>query len=67
MIPKGARQSTMNINSFHGGQAEPEPDFDGLPSPCVPDSARMVIDVISGLAKADSGKFLKWTGDVHPW
>ena len=31
------------------------------------ESARMVIDVISGLAKADSGKFLKWTGDVHPW
>lgn len=44
VIPKGARQSTLNINSFHGGQAEPEPDFTGLPSPMVPDSARMVID-----------------------
>ena len=44
VIPKGARQSTMNINSFHGGQSEPDPDFDGLPSPCVPDSARMIID-----------------------
>ena len=44
VVPEGARQSTMNINSFHGGQSEPEPDFTGLPSACVPDSARMVID-----------------------
>ncbi|MBW3099064.1 acetylornithine deacetylase/succinyl-diaminopimelate desuccinylase family protein [Pseudohoeflea coraliihabitans] len=44
VVPDGARQSTMNINSLHGGQAEPEPDFTGFPSACVPDSARMVID-----------------------
>ena len=44
VVPEGARQSTMNINSFHGGQAEPEPDYTGLPSACVPDSARMIID-----------------------
>jgi succinyl-diaminopimelate desuccinylase len=44
VVPVGARQSTMNINSFHGGQSEPETDYTGLPSPCVPDSARMVID-----------------------
>jgi len=44
VVPEGARQSTMNINSLHGGQTEPEPDFTGLPSACVPDSARMVID-----------------------
>ncbi|APF37790.1 succinyl-diaminopimelate desuccinylase [Chelatococcus daeguensis] len=41
VIPPGARSSTLNINSIHGGQGE---DHDGLPSPCVPDSARMVID-----------------------
>lgn len=44
VVPDGARQSTMNINSLHGGQAEPDADFDGFPSACVPDSARMVID-----------------------
>ena len=44
VVPPAARQSTLNINSIHGGQAEPEPGFTGLPSPCVPDSARMVID-----------------------
>jgi succinyl-diaminopimelate desuccinylase len=44
VVPDGARQSTMNINALHGGQAEPEPDFTGFPSACVPDSARMVID-----------------------
>jgi succinyl-diaminopimelate desuccinylase len=41
VVPEGARQSTLNINSIHGGQAEPG---DGLPSPNVPDSCRMVID-----------------------
>jgi succinyl-diaminopimelate desuccinylase len=44
VVPEGARQSTMNINSVHGGQAEPAPDFTGLPSACVPDRARMIID-----------------------
>ncbi len=42
VVPEGARRSTMNINSIHGGQTE---DFrPGLPSPNVPDSCRMTID-----------------------
>lgn len=41
VVPEGARQSTININSIHGGQRE---DHEGLPSPMVPDSCRMVID-----------------------
>ena len=44
VVPEGARKSTLNINSIHGGQSEGEEDFTGLPSPCVPDSCRMVID-----------------------
>jgi succinyl-diaminopimelate desuccinylase len=40
VVPSGARQSTLNINSIHGGQAEAP----GFPAPCVPDSCRMVID-----------------------
>lgn len=44
VVPDGARQSTMNINSIHGGQAEPDSDFTGFPSACVPDEARMVVD-----------------------
>jgi succinyl-diaminopimelate desuccinylase len=44
VVPEGARHSTMNINSIHGGQNEPGPGFDGLPSHCVPDSCRIVID-----------------------
>ncbi len=44
VVPDGARQSTMNINSFHGGQAEPETGYTGFPSACVPDSARMIVD-----------------------
>lgn len=44
VVPEGARSSTMNINSIHGGQAEQTPDFTGLPAHCVPDSCRIVID-----------------------
>lgn len=42
VVPEGARRSTMNINSIHGGQTEDY--FPGLPAPNVPDSARIVID-----------------------
>jgi succinyl-diaminopimelate desuccinylase len=41
VVPSGARHSTLNINSIHGGQAEQQ---SGYPAPCVPDSCRMVID-----------------------
>ncbi len=41
VVPEGARQSTINVNAIHGGQPE---DREGLPSPMVPDSCRMVID-----------------------
>ncbi len=41
VVPEGARQSTLNINSLHGGQAE---GFQGLPSPLVAESCRMIID-----------------------
>lgn len=44
VIPEGAKQSTMNINSIHGGQAEPEAGFTGLPSPVVPDHCKMIVD-----------------------
>ena len=41
VVPEGARQSTLNINSIHGGLGE---NFDGLPAPLVPDSCRLVLD-----------------------
>ena len=41
VVPEGAKQSTMNFNSIHGGQTD---DFSGLPSPNVPDSCKIVID-----------------------
>src|SRR6056297_129034 len=44
VVPEGARQSTMNINSIHGGQSEQAADDTGLPAHCVPDSCRIVID-----------------------
>ncbi|APH72946.1 acetylornithine deacetylase/succinyl-diaminopimelate desuccinylase family protein [Aquibium oceanicum] len=42
VVPEGARRSTMNINSIHGGQTEDY--YPGLPAPNVPDSCRIVID-----------------------
>ena len=44
VVPEGAKQSTMNINSFHGGLDEPEEGFTGFPAAIVPDSCRMIID-----------------------
>ncbi|MEO0391276.1 MAG: acetylornithine deacetylase/succinyl-diaminopimelate desuccinylase family protein, partial [Pseudomonadota bacterium] len=44
VVPEGARSSTLNFNSLHGGQVEQSDDADGLPTHCVPDSCRIVID-----------------------
>ena len=44
VVPEGARQSTLNINSIHGGEAEPEPGSTQLPAPCVADRCRIVLD-----------------------
>jgi len=41
VVPDGARTSTLNINSLHGGQSE---QAEGLPAPLVADSCRMIID-----------------------
>ncbi|HHY50761.1 MAG TPA: acetylornithine deacetylase/succinyl-diaminopimelate desuccinylase family protein, partial [Alphaproteobacteria bacterium] len=44
VVPPQARQSTLNINSIHGGQPEPEEGYTGFPAPVVAHSARIVID-----------------------
>ncbi len=44
VVPEGARQSTLNINSIHGGEPEHDPDFTGFPAACVADRCRIVID-----------------------
>jgi succinyl-diaminopimelate desuccinylase len=41
VVPSEARQSTLNIAALHGGLAE---DRDGMPSPMVPDSCRVLLD-----------------------
>jgi len=42
VVPDGARRSTLNLNSVHGGQTEDF--FPGLPAPNVADSCRLVLD-----------------------
>ena len=44
VVPEGARQSTLNVNSIHGGQEEPNADFTGFPSACVADRCCITID-----------------------
>lgn len=44
VVPPQARQSTLNINSIHGGEAEPPPGSTALPAPCVADRCRIVLD-----------------------
>lgn len=44
VVPPGSRQSTMNINSIHGGLAEPEEGYTGYPSALVPDRCVITID-----------------------
>jgi succinyl-diaminopimelate desuccinylase len=43
VIPEGARQSTLNFNSLHGGLPE-QADADGFPSALVADTCRLVMD-----------------------
>ena len=40
VVPEAARASTLNVNAIQGGQ----PLGEGLPSPCVPDRCRIVLD-----------------------
>ena len=44
VVPEGAKQSTMNINSVHGGLPEPEEGFTGFPAAIVADRCRITID-----------------------
>ncbi|CUH23015.1 Succinyl-diaminopimelate desuccinylase [Jannaschia seosinensis] len=44
VVPEGARQSTLNLNSVHGGEPVQDADYTGLPSACVPDRCVLTID-----------------------
>lgn len=44
VVPEGAKQSTLNINSIHGGEPVQDDDYTGLPAACVPDRCKITID-----------------------
>ncbi|MCK0169084.1 acetylornithine deacetylase/succinyl-diaminopimelate desuccinylase family protein [Jannaschia sp. S6380] len=44
VVPEEARQSTLNLNSIHGGEPVQDADYTGLPSACVPDRCVLTID-----------------------
>ena len=44
VVPEGAKKSTININSIHGGEKEPEENFTGFPAAVVSDECSIIID-----------------------
>ncbi len=44
VVPEGAKSSTLNLNSIHGGEPVQEADYTGLPSPLVADRCILTID-----------------------
>ncbi len=44
VVPEGAKQSTLNINSIHGGAADLAPGDTSLPAPCVADRCQIILD-----------------------
>ncbi|WP_424981074.1 SDR family oxidoreductase [Maritalea sp. S77] len=56
----------MVVAMFHPGWVQT--DMGGSEAEITPtESADGLYKTISGLTKADNGKFLKWNGDIHPW
>jgi|ERR1043166_110193 NAD(P)-dependent dehydrogenase (short-subunit alcohol dehydrogenase family) len=54
------------VNLIHPGWVRTDmggPNADIAPE----ESAAGIRKVIASVTKADSGKFYKWTGDIHPW
>ena len=41
VVPEWAKKSTLNLQAIHSGEPK---SFEGMPSPCVPDSCRLVLD-----------------------
>ena len=44
VVPDQAKKASLNINSIHGGEKEQVYDYEGLPTPCVPDRCKITID-----------------------
>jgi NAD(P)-dependent dehydrogenase (short-subunit alcohol dehydrogenase family) len=43
-------------------------DMGGADAPLEPvESARGIVNVVSGLTPQDSGRYLRWDGGTHPW
>jgi len=72
VVPEAARRSTLNINSIHGGLAEPEDGYTGYPSACVPDRCvitidrRFLVEEDLDMVKAEIGALLQRIADQRP-
>ncbi len=67
VVPPQARQSTLNINSIHGGASEFDKDESGFPSACVPDRCRIVIDrryLVEETLEEVKSEFVEMLNDV---
>ena len=44
VVPEEAKRASLNINSVHGGETEPQESYTSLPTPCVADRCKIIID-----------------------
>ncbi|MDE0063986.1 MAG: SDR family oxidoreductase [Gammaproteobacteria bacterium] len=60
------RDEPITVALMHPGWVKT--DMGGPNAAITPEeSASGIRDVIAGLTRADSGKFYKWNGEIHPW
>lgn len=60
------KEDPITVALMHPGYVKT--DMGGPNAEITPEeSASGIRSVMSGLSKADSGKFYKWNGDIHPW
>ena len=60
------REEPITVALMHPGWVKT--DMGGPNAAITPEeSASGIRSVIAGLTRADSGKFYKWDGEIHPW
>ncbi len=60
------KDEPITVALMHPGWVQT--DMGGPKAAITPEaSASGIREVIAGLGKADSGKFYKWNGEIHPW
>ena len=66
ILSSDLEEEGMIVSIFHPGWVQT--DMGGQAAPISPqESAEGLFKAITSLKQSDSGRFLKWTGEEHPW